>query len=125
MDYTQLIPVIAALAAASERLVDTVKSFLPSLSSPKTQAEQAAVNQTKDRQREGTISILSILVGIGTVTFAEIAKMFPDKANPINGDVVHDILATILMGLLTAGGSRLWNPLVELLKGLKDSKKPA
>jgi len=36
-----------------------------------------------------------------------------------------DASQVILFGLLAAGGSRLWNPIVEWMKGIKDAQKPA
>lgn len=119
-----LIPLLAALAAASERLVDALKSLIPFLQSPTTKAAQLAANPKKDQIREGIIGLLSILIAIATVWMAEGANIFPTNANPFTGKFGHDFLTTILVGLLVAGGSRLWNPLVEWMKAIKDAKKP-
>ncbi|MDP4199130.1 MAG: hypothetical protein Q8922_13395 [Bacteroidota bacterium] len=127
MDVTQLIPILAALAAASERLVETLKSFLPFLSSPPTKASQAAADPKADRRREGAISLLAILSGIATVCMANqlsiFNSIFPPRTLP-PGVNISDFWPTIILGILVAGGSRLWNPLVEWLKAIKDAKKP-
>jgi hypothetical protein len=118
MDYTKLIPILAALAAASERLVETLKSLLPFLQSPPTKVAQAAADPKKDQFREGLLSLLSILCGIATVCMANSLSIFPDKWG------VGQFWPTVVLGVLVAGGSRLWNPLVEWMKAIKDAKKP-
>jgi hypothetical protein len=130
-DYTQLsqiLPILAGLAAASERLVDAIKNLIPGLSSPPTKTAQATADPKKDGIREGVLGLLAILIGIATVAMANAADLFtkildPNCANQTCTGL--SIIQIVIFGILTAGGSRLWNPLVEWMKAIKDAKKPA
>jgi hypothetical protein len=127
-DLSTLIGIIALMAAASERLVETIKKLIPSLSSVALPTD-AAVSSTqlpsaskdhKNSRREGILSLISILAGILTAGLGYWAgtfgKLMPSK-DPLT------ITAEILfLGILVSGGSRLWNPLVEYLKAIKDIK---
>lgn len=116
---SSLAPILAALAAANERLVETIKNMIPGL--PVDVRATGAVStitqaQEKDNSlREGWIGLLSIATGILTAWLAIGADIFPEKI-PTNA------WSPWIYGLLIAGGSRLWNPIVEYLKAIKDIK---
>ncbi|GEM_PF-3748157 len=113
-------PILAALAAASERLVESIKKLFPVLSAqlnpPKTEEEK-----DKDQRREGFVSLLSIICSILTAWLAWGGGVLPGLPG-LHGLGTHGVATVCFYGLLVAGGSRLWNPIVEWLKAIKDAK---
>lgn len=120
-----IVPILLALAGASERLVEAIKNLIPPLqvdprgttpspaaggSSPIT-VEQEESNSW----REGWIGLLSVAVGILTAWLACDAGVFP-KNVPTN------TASVILYGLIIAGGTRLLNPIASYLVEIKNKK---
>jgi hypothetical protein len=121
MDYAHLVQwtaLVAALAAANDRLVDLFKSLCPALTQQRDVGGRALRNTPEDRKREGMLIWLSLLCGVVTAILAYFAHVLP-----LTNDIFQDALRVLLLGLLSSGGARLWNPVVEYLKAIKDIKK--
>lgn len=113
---SSIAPILAALAAANERFVEALKSMIPGLGvDPRVGQTIAQTQEEENSTREGWIGLLSIATGILTAWLAIGAEAFP-KGTPINS------WSPFLYGLLIAGGTRLWNPIIEYLKAIKDIK---
>ncbi|MCE7934520.1 MAG: hypothetical protein DYG96_07995 [Chlorobi bacterium CHB2] len=113
---SSIAPILAALAAANERFVEALKSMIPGLGvDPRVGPEIAQTQEEENSTREGWIGLLSIATGILTAWLAIGAEAFP-KGTPVNS------WSPFLYGLLIAGGTRLWNPIIEYLKAIKDTK---
>lgn len=116
---SSIAPILAALAAANERLVEALKSMIPGLGvDPRMGSTITQTQEEKNSTREGWIGLLSIATGILTAWLAIGAEAFP-KGTPVNS------WSPFLYGLLIAGGSRLWNPIIEYINAIKKSKNEA
>ena len=93
---TSIVSLILALSVASERLVEIIKGFVPSLDKPNTVDDQA------EGRRRSYLQILAVLSGILT---SYLAREYVPKeiADSVNG---WSILG---LGLLASGGSGFWN----------------
>lgn len=112
MDVTKLtaiIGVILALSIASERLVEIIKGFIPSL-------DKEALDPKAEGRRRSYLQILAVFSGVLTAFLArdymptEIAK--PTESWSIFG-----------LGLLASGGSSFWNSVLAYVTKVKDIKK--
>lgn len=113
-------PILAALAAANEVLVKAIKSLTPGLGvdARRTTTPTTPITEQQEKEnsvREGWIGLLSIATGILTAWLAIGADIFPEK-------ISTNAWSPWIYGLLIAGGSRLWNPIIEYLKAIKDIK---
>lgn len=111
---TEVVGVLAALSAASERLVDIVKGFIASLQKP---APSATVDPTREGKRKAKIQLMAVGAGYVTTALAWpiVGDMFP-------GTLGKNALVFIALGFLVSGGSGLWNSILTYLVGLKDLK---
>ncbi len=100
---------ILTLSIASERLVEIIKGFFPSLNT-----ENA--DPVKEGRRRSGLQILAVLSGIATAFLAS-PYIPPDFAKPDDG---WRILG---LGLLASGGSGFWNSVLTYVTKVKDIKK--
>ncbi len=130
--------------ASSERLVEIIKGFLPSLFLPKLNEDNLEVNLEgkKEDWRKATVCILAVICGIITAFLASpilagiFKNFFPDDSacklslgflgenTPCGFDFsTNGILLVIALGLLASDGSSFWNSILEYLLKVKDLKK--
>lgn len=106
---TAIVTLILALSIASERLVEIIKGFFPSLdkqdSDPKAEA-----------RRRSYLQILAVLSGVVTAFLAQdyMPKEIADSTK--NWSILG-------LGLLASGGSGFWNSILSYLTKIKDIKK--
>lgn len=106
---TSIVSLILALSIASERLVEIIKGFVPSLDKANT------INDKAEGRRRSYLQILAVLSGILTAYLSR--DYVPDEiAHSING---WSILG---LGLLASGGSGFWNSVLTYLTKVKDIK---
>ena len=111
MDTTKLTAVVGlliALSAASERLVEIIKGFVPWLNTEKPDA-------ATEGHRKATLQILAVVAGIGTTLLAK--PSIPSELLPSGK------LSFIALGLLASGGSGLWNSVLTYLLEIKNIKE--
>lgn len=101
---------LVALSIASERLVEILKGWLPSLNETKTDAQE-------ESKRKAKLQILAVLSGVATAFMAQsaIASGLPAGLNTPLGLVV--------VGLMASGGSGFWNAILSYSLQVKDLKK--
>lgn len=106
---TNFVTLLLALSIASERLVEIIKNAIPWLN-----------HKNSDPKREGWRK--SILQGMALVAGILTAWL----AGPALGDQVAGVWKTtpglLALGLLTSGGSGMWNSLLSYLLNLKNFK---
>lgn len=152
MDVTKLtaiVTILITLSIASERLVEIIKGFIPYLNAeipdvaiPENGIEpiiDPSKRLNQEARRKAIISILSVVCGIITAFLASpiLAGIFKDllsgsnckltslgENTPCGFDLTgNGVLLVIALGLLAAGGSKLWNSVLEYLLKIKDLKK--
>lgn len=113
----ELLGLLVALSAASERLVDITKGYIPSLQKSFNNPGQVAV-PVKEPQRKATIQLMAVLAGLVTAWLAWpiVGEMFP-------GTLGSNTLVIIGLGFLVSGGSGLWNSILSYLLAIKDLKR--
>ena len=112
MDLTKLtaiVTLILALSVASERLVEIIKGFVPSLGKENP-------DPTEEARRGSYLQILAVLAGILTAFLAQdyIPKEIGDSTKG---------WAIFGLGLLASGGSGFWNSVLTYVTKVKDIKK--
>jgi hypothetical protein len=138
---TAVITILVTLSIATERLVEIVRGIWSKTPWAKPASETA--EETKDAWEKARVSLLAIGCGIVTAFLASpilagiFKSLFPDdsacKLNEIFGMTAggtcgfaldtNGIFLVIALGLLTSGGSSLWNSILEYLVKIKDLKK--
>lgn len=109
MDVSNTLALLSALSVASERVVEVVKGFWPWLNTD-------TPNDLKNEgHRKSAILIVSAIAG---VFMALLAQHVPGTG--ISG---KGAMTTIALGLLSAGGSGLWNSVQGSLNQLKEATK--
>lgn len=111
MGTTNLVAVVGllvALSAASERFVEIIKGFVPSLNTERDTPE-------KEGYRKATLQILAVVAGILTTFLAR--PSIPPELMPSGK------LSFIALGLLASGGSGLWNSVLTYLLEIKNIKE--
>lgn len=112
MQLTELVVIVSlilSLSIASERLVEIVKGFFPSL-------DKANSDPVREGRRRSYLQILAVMSGIGT---SYLARDFL----PTELAKVPEGWAVIGLGLLASGGSGLWNSVLSYLTQVKEIKK--
>ena len=107
---TALAALLVALSVASERLVEILKGFVPFLN-------RENADPRKEGWRRSLLQALAVISGVVTALLARpaVKEMLPDP-----WDHTRTFLA---LGLLTSGGSGLWNGVLSYVKNVKDIKK--
>lgn len=111
MDITNistLVALVAALSIASERLVEIVKGYFPSLN-------QSNPDPIKEYRRRSAIQFIAVAAGIITAFLA--APALPENTIPNNWT------AKFALGLLASGGSGFWNSIQGYVSQAKEVKK--
>lgn len=111
MDTTKLVAVVGlliALSAASERFVEIIKGFAPSLNTEESDAR-------KEGYRKAKLQILAVFAGIITTLLAR--PSIPSELMPSGP------WSFIALGLLASGGSGLWNSVLTYLLEIKNIKE--
>ena len=108
-NLTAIVSVILALSIASERLVEIIKGFIPSL-------DKQDSDPKAEGRRRSYLQILAVLSGVLT---AFLAKDYipPEIAKPTES------WAILGLGLLASGGSGFWNSVLTYVTKTKDLKK--
>ena len=111
----ELVGILVALSAASERLVDIAKGFIGSLEKP---APGTTLSPAEEVRRKAKIQIMAVLAGLFTTVLAwpVIGNMFP-------GTYGSNALVIVGLGFLVSGGSGLWNSILSYLLAIKDLRK--
>jgi hypothetical protein len=111
----ELVGILVALSAASERLVDIVKGFITSLQKP---AANTTVDPEEEGRRKAIIQLMAVFAGLLTTWLAWpiIGDMFP-------GTPGNNTMVIVGLGFLVSGGSGLWNSILTYLLAIKDLKK--
>jgi hypothetical protein len=112
---TEMVGLLVALSAASERLVDIVKGFIGRLQKPDP---SATVDPRQEGRRKAMIQLMAVFAGFLTTLLAWpiVGDMFP-------GTTGNNALVVIGLGFLVSGGSGLWNSILSYLLAIKDVKK--
>ncbi|MFN0181169.1 MAG: hypothetical protein ACKVZ0_20375 [Gemmatimonadales bacterium] len=103
-----IITLIIALSIATERFVEIIKSWLPSLD----QSRETAALEGKRRAK------LQLLAAVGGILISYLAW-------PVSSQVITSgpgSLTIIALGLLASGGSGFWNALLTSVVHIKDLK---
>lgn len=106
------VAILVSLSVASERLVEIIKGFFPSL-------DQKNVDPTREGFRRAGIQLLGVVAGVATAFLARPAlnqslpQSFQDNSTP----------TFLALGFLTSGGSGLWNGILGYVRNVKDIKK--
>ena len=114
MDATQVTAVaslLAGLSIASERLVEVIKGFIPSLDRP-------AETPVREGKRKAILQLLAAGAGMATVYMA--SDLVPAEVYDVNRP-----LEFVTLGLLASGGSGLWNSVLTYASKAKDVKRAA
>jgi hypothetical protein len=106
-DLSKYISLLAGISVAAERLVEIIKGLIPWL---------AKENPDPDTElrRKAMLQALAAIAGIVTVL---IASTIPELGLP------KSPAALVVLGLLSSGGSGLWNAVLDYLKAIKDIKQ--
>ena len=107
---TEIVTLLAALSMASERLVEIIKGYFPSLNT-------AFENPDEEGKRRVKIQIIGVIAGILTAALS--AGLLPETLyRPGN----HEVMSIILVGLMVSGGSGFWNSILTYTAKIKDVK---
>lgn len=109
-NLTAVVTLILALSVASERLVEIIKGWIPSL-------DKENIDPVKEGRRRSILQGLAVLSGIATALLAH--KYILTTGIVKSGDM----LSLIGLGLLASGGSGFWNSILTYVTKLKDIKK--
>jgi hypothetical protein len=103
-----IVGLLIATSIASERLVEIIKSLFPWLSVQKTEPGD-------ERRRQAAVQTLAIVAGAVTalLTLPVLRIHMPD---------LPDVVIVVGVGVLSSGGSGLWNTLLTYFLKLKDVK---
>lgn len=150
MEVDKLISIVTlliTLSVASERLVEIIKGFYPSLNAPAITDDpkvDTPVDSVAEAKRKSKVSLLAVGCGIITAWIASpilagiFRDLFSNSGCQIFGGFLNDLgkwlpcgfnlsvngfLLTTALGLLASGGSSLWNSILEYLLKIKDLKK--
>lgn len=108
-----IITTFVALSIANERLVETVKKALWFLDEKNTDVN-------KERWRLFGVYILTLACSFGTVLMSQ------ETVNSLWGNTIN-FTATwqgiTVSAFLISGGSKLWNPILDYFKLVKDAKQ--
>ena len=107
-DLTALISIIISLSIASERLVEIIKGFIPSL-------DRKADTDKNEGIRRSLIQILAVCSGILTAFMAKDFLPLEIASSASNWNIIG-------LGLLTSGGSGFWNSILTYVTKVKDIK---
>jgi len=108
-ELTALVSLIAALSIASERLVEIIKGYCPSL-------DQQKEDPKEEGKRRSNLQMLAVASGIVTALLAR--DYVPAQlSDPSRG------WSIIGLGLLASGGSGFWNSILTYLLKVKDAAK--
>lgn len=106
-DLSSFVTLLIALSIASERLVEILKNAIPWLN-------QKQEDAAKEGWRKSILQVLAIVAGIVTVLLAR----------PAIGEIVPGPWKTLpglfALGLLTSGGSGLWNSILTYVLNVKN-----
>ena len=111
----ELVGLLVALSAASERLVDIIKGFISPLQKP---VPPNTLTPAQEGRRKAIIQFMAVVAGIATtgLSWPIIGDMFPDSGR-------STLLVIVGLGFLVSGGSGLWNSVLSYLLAIKDLKK--
>lgn len=141
-----VVSILVILSIASERLVEIIKAYIPSLVEDKVAGDTIVNPQQelqKEARRKAKISVLAIAAGIFTAFLASpilagiFKDLFPGSTCPFAAGFfnfgtdgscgfnfsIEGLPAVLALGLLASGGSSLWNSVLEYLLKIKDLKK--
>jgi hypothetical protein len=116
-NLTLIVTLLLALSIASERIAEIIKGYVPSIFKRKDNIKGKEMEEEEERRRSH-VQILSIACGIGT-TFLT-APVLPDELLPAMDGVRW--ISILALGLLSSGGSALWNAVLSYLLKVKDLK---
>jgi hypothetical protein len=105
---TESVAMIAALSAASERLVAIVKGRIKWLDEPKT-------DLADERNRRLVLRLMAIISGIVTAALS--------GQYLVAGSTDYNWQTLVGAGILAGGGSDFWNSTLGYLNALKDKQK--
>lgn len=108
-NLTAVVTLILALSVASERLVEIIKGWIPSL-------DKENIDPAKEGRRRSILQVLAVASGMATALLAR-AYIPTEIAQPGN------TWSFIGLGLLASGGSGFWNSILTYVTKLKDIKK--
>ena len=113
-----MVTILITLSVASERLVEIIKGFFPSLNTENLEAKAEAWRKAK-------ISFIAVVSGIFTAWLSSpILKGLLKDLIDLNTSKTEDyIFAILALGLLASGGSAFWNSILEYLLKIKDLKE--
>jgi len=146
-----LVTILSVLSIATERLVEIIKGYWPSLNSQVGVSDPSKTDETAmpadpdpiaEARRKSKVNILSIGCGIITAFLASslLSGIFKDllagdtcsifnpwvtqvENTPCGLSYSTRVFLVLGLGLLASGGSALWNSILEYLLKIKDLKK--
>lgn len=104
---TQLVAILAAISVADERIVELLKGYIPWIATTST-------NPTHESWRRASIQLLAAAVGtvLAWQMKGQLAALLP------TGPWVY-----VVFGLMSSGGSGLWNHLLDIVRATKVNKE--
>ena len=106
---SQYVSLLVALSVASERLVEIVKGMIPWLATQNP-------NPGTEARRKAVLQLLAAAAGIVTALLAS-------TTSALGGAIPKNPWAIVALGLLSSGGSGLWNGVLDYVKAAKDLKQ--
>lgn len=110
-----LVPILLAIALASERLIAILKTIIPPLAEQQT-TPAGEVDLKQDKGRRLTLQLLAIVTSYVSVGLA--FNTWSPLSTPI-ADIPVSVLALTLLG---SGGSAFWSSVMGYVKAVKDIK---
>lgn len=106
------VSMLVILAGAAERLVEVIKGFIPGLNG-------VLEDPIEEARRKAYVQALTIAVCVGTalLTRGQIMEALRGAG------AAMDLKLVLAMGVMSAGGSSLWNSVLTYLVSAKDIKK--
>ena len=110
-----IVTLLIALSVASERLVEILKGLFPWLNEQKESAKE-------EGKRKAALQALAVAAGILTA-FLALPAILNVVPGPWQSGGMQPFFTILALGLLTSGGSGLWNAVLAYLLRVKDIKK--
>jgi hypothetical protein len=105
-----LVTLILAMSIATERFVEIIKGYIPSLDKP------ILDNEAAEGRRKAFLQILAVIGGCFTAWLTK--DHLPQEIKSPAGD----FWGSLGLGLLASGGSGFWNSILTYLTKVKDVK---
>jgi len=115
MDFTSIVAVLGTMSISVERVVETIKNLVPALSDTQTDPKN-------ERYRRAALHVLSFIVGT-IIAYVAQEQLQPLLSSIFRSEGVLGLPGCMILGLLSSGGSGLWNQSLGIIEEIKKAKK--